>query len=439
MAKPDPDTNRNAEIAARGSQVLVGNYAPQPVAFVRGEGSWLFDAEGDRYLDLMGGIATACLGHANPILRAALEEQAARLWHVSNLYTTEPQIRLAERLTANSFAEAVYFCNSGAEANEAALKLARRHHYDRWQAARGSDSSADAPAAGHAASDGPRFEIIAFEGAFHGRTLFTVSATGTPAYWQGFEPLVPGIHHAPWGDLDAVRDLLSERTAAILVEPIQGEGGLRLPPPGFLRGLRDLADENGCLLVFDEVQVGMGRTGTLFAHEQEGVTPDVMTLAKALGGGIPIGAMCTTRALAKALVPGTHASTFGGNPLACAVACAVVDQLLEAGVLDHAKAMGERLGDGVDAIARELGPDFVLESRGRGLLRGLAMTDPPGAVIDACRDRGVLVIPAGGNVLRLAPPLTISAEEIDRGLAVLREVLHEQASRSPNDSPDVAP
>jgi predicted acetylornithine/succinylornithine family transaminase len=398
----------NAEIANRGSEVLVGNYAPQPIALVRGEGCWLYDAEGNKFLDLMGGIATAVLGHANPKLRKALDDQASKLWHVSNLYTTEPQIRLAERLTSNSFAEAIYFCNSGAEANEAALKLARRVHHDRG--ARPGEE---------------RFEIIAFDGAFHGRTLFTVSATGTPAYWKGFEPLVPGIHHVPWGDLDAVRTKLSLKTAAILVEPIQGEGGIRLPPPGFLMGLRDLADENGCLLIFDEVQVGMGRTGTLFAHEQEGVTPDVMTLAKALGGGIPIGAMCTTRELASSLIPGTHASTFGGNPLACAVAATVLDELLEGGVLDHAKAMGERLGEGLARIAREAGPERVLDSRGRGLLRGLALAKPPGAVIDACRERGVLVISAGGDVLRLAPPLVITEDEIDHGLAILREVLLE--------------
>ena len=392
----------NASIAKRGVEVLVGNYAPAPISLVRGEGSWLFDAEGNRYLDLMGGIATATLGHANPKLRDALEAQAAKLWHVSNLYTTEPQIELAERVTAHSFAEAVYFCNSGAEANEAALKLARRHARDH-----GED----------------RFEIIAFDGAFHGRTLFTVSATGTPAYWKGFEPLVPGIHHAGWGDLEAVRKLLSPSTAAILVEPIQGEGGVRTPPPGFLRGLRELADENGCLLIFDEVQVGMGRTGTLFAHEQENVVPDVMTLAKALGGGIPIGAMCTTRSISKALVPGTHASTFGGNPLACAVATAVFDELTEGGVLDHAKAMGQRLGEGLAAIADEVGPSVVLESRGRGLLRGLALAVPPGSIVDACREQGVLVISAGGDVLRLAPALTIRPEEIDEGLSVLRRVL----------------
>lgn len=397
-------TSTNAELAERGSKVLVGNYAPQPIALVRGEGCWLYDAEDNRYLDFMGGIATAALGHANPRLRAALEAQAAKLWHVSNLYTTEPQIGLAERLTANSFAEAIYFCNSGAEANEAALKLARKHHRDR-----GDD----------------RFEIIAFEGAFHGRTLFTVSATGTPAYWKGFEPLVPGIHHAPWCDEAAVRSLLSERTAAILIEPMQGEGGLRTAEPGFLSRLRELADENGCLLIFDEVQVGMGRTGTLFAYEQENVTPDVMTLAKALGGGIPIGAMCTSHELARALVPGTHASTFGGNPLACAVASVVVDELVDGGVLDHAKAMGERLGAGLEAIAAEVGKDKVREARGRGLLRGLALEGTPAAIIDRCRDRGLLVISAGENVLRLAPPLVISPEEIDRGLAILRDVLLE--------------
>jgi acetylornithine/N-succinyldiaminopimelate aminotransferase len=394
----------NADIAKRGSKVLVGNYAPQPIAIVRGEGCWLYDAEDNRYLDFMGGIATAALGHANPKLRAALEAQAAKIWHVSNLYTSEPQIGLAERLTTHSFAEAIYFCNSGAEANEAALKLARKHYRDR---------------------DEDRFEIIAFDGAFHGRTLFTLSATATPAYWKGFEPLVPGIHHATWCDLDSVRSLLNEKTAAILIEPMQGESGLRTPDPGFLGGLRQLADENGCLLIFDEVQVGMGRTGTLFAHEQENVVPDIMTLAKALGGGIPIGAMCTTRALAGALVPGTHASTFGGNPLACAAASVVIDELVDGGVLDHAKAMGDRLAAGLEEISRTAGTAKVRETRGRGLLRGLALNQAPTKIIDRCRDRGLLTISAGDNVLRLAPPLIITAEEIDHGLAILRNVLLE--------------
>ncbi len=248
----------NASIAERGESYLLQNYRPQPIALVRGQGCRVEDADGKRYLDLMGGIATAVLGHCHPALVRALDEQAHKIWHVSNLYTTAPQTELAERLVRHSFADRVYFCNSGAEANEAALKLARRWHRDR---------------------DDDRYEIIAFEGGFHGRTLFTLSATGTPAYWRGFEPLVPGIHHAPFGDLAAVEALLSERTAAILVEPVQGEAGVRPAPEGFLRGLRELTDRNGCLLIFDEVQTGMGRTGTLFAHEQHDVTPDVMSLA----------------------------------------------------------------------------------------------------------------------------------------------------------------
>jgi acetylornithine/N-succinyldiaminopimelate aminotransferase len=391
----------NATLADAAAAVLVGNYAPQPIALVRGEGCHLYDAEGRAYLDLMGGIATASLGHCHPRIVAALEEQAHKLWHVSNLYTTEPQIRLAELLTQHSFAERAFFCNSGAEANEAALKLARRHQFDR-----GED----------------RFEIIAFDGSFHGRTLFTVSATGQPAYWKGFEPVVPGIHFAPFGDLDAVKALMGPHTAAILVEPVQGEGGVRPAPAGFLAGLRELADESGALLIFDEVQCGMGRTGPLFAHQHDSVTPDVMTLAKALGNGIPIGAMCTTERHAEALVPGTHASTFGGNPLAAACATAVLNELLSGGVLDHALEVGRHLGEGLSAIA-ERHPERVVESRGRGLLRALELHEPVGDLIDACREEGVLVIQAGAKVLRFAPPLIITREQIDEGLAVVERQL----------------
>ncbi len=390
----------NARIAKDAEAVLVGNYRPQPIALVRGEGCHLFDAEGRRYLDLMGGIATAALGHCHPRVVAALEEQAKRLWHVSNLYTTEPQVRLAEQLVQHSFADRVFFCNSGAEANEAALKLARR-----YQRERGED----------------RFEIIAFDGSFHGRTLFTVSATGQPAYWKGFEPIVPGIHFAPFGDLDAVKALMNPRTAAILVEPVQGEGGVRPAPEGFLAGLRDLADESGAVLIFDEVQCGMGRTGTLFAHQHDSVTPDVMTLAKALGNGIPIGAMCATDRHAAALVPGTHASTFGGNPLATACAAAVMDELL-GGVLDHARDVGEYLGTKLAAIA-EKHPEQVVEARGRGLLRALELHKPVGGLIDACREAGVLVIQAGATVLRFAPPLIVTRGQIDEGLAVVEREL----------------
>ncbi len=253
-----------------------------------------------------------------------------------------------------------------------------------------------------------------------------MSATGTPAYWKGFEPLVPGIHHAAYGDLAATKALLGANTAAILVEPVQGEGGVRPAPEGFLRGLRELADENGCLLIFDEVQTGMGRTGTLFAHEPHGVTPDVMTLAKALGGGIPIGAMLATERVAGALVPGSHGSTFGGNPLACACACAVLDTLLEEGVLAHGRSMGERLREELAAMASRLGPERVTDTRGVGLLRGVELTQPAAPVVARCREQGVLVITAGEKVLRLAPPLVIEWSELQEGLAVIEAAISKE-------------
>jgi acetylornithine/N-succinyldiaminopimelate aminotransferase len=392
----------NESIARRGASVLVGNYRPQPVALVRGQGCRIEDADGKRYLDLMGGIATAVLGHCHPALVSALEKQAHRIWHVSNLYNTEPQIALAERLVRHSFADRVFFSNSGAEANEAALKLARRWHREH---------------------DDDRFEIVAFEGGFHGRTLFTVSVTGTPAYWKGFEPLVPGIRHAPYGDLAATEALLCERTAAIIVEPVLGEGGVRPAPEGFLRGLRELADRNGCLLIFDEIQTGMGRTGRLFAHERHGVTPDLMTLAKALGGGIPIGATCATEAVASAFVPGTHGSTFGGNPLAAACACAVLDVLIEDGVLEHGRRMGELLGEQLQKMAGRLGPERVVDARGEGLLRALELATPAASIVERCREEGVLVITAGEKVLRLAPPLVIEPTELQEGLQVIEKVI----------------
>jgi acetylornithine/N-succinyldiaminopimelate aminotransferase len=389
-------------VAERTRAALVGSYAPQPVAVARGEGSLVWDVDGRRYVDLSGGIAVTALGHCHPRVVAALEAQARRLWHVSNHFFQEPQLELAERLVRASFAERVFLSNSGGEANEAAFKLARRYHR-----ARGDD----------------RFELVAFERGFHGRTLFTVSATGTPAYWQGFEPLVPGIRHAPFGDLDAVKALLSERTAAIVVEPVQGEAGVRPAPPGFLAGLRRLADENGCLLLFDEIQTGMGRTGTLFAYQREGVVPDVMTLAKALGNGIPIGAMLTTAEIAAALVPGTHGSTFGGNPLAAACGAAVLDELLEGGVLEQGRETGEYLGGRLDALAARLGPERVLEARGAGMLRGIELPGPAAPVIARCRDEGALVIPAGSNVVRLAPALNIPRELLDQGLDALERAL----------------
>lgn len=396
----------NADLAGQAEGVLLGNYLPQPISLVRGEGCNLYDSEGRRYLDLMGGIATAVLGHCHPKVVAALQEQAGKLWHVSNFYGSEPKIRLAQQLVGHCFAERVFLCNSGAEANEAALKLARRYHHDRGD---------------------PRPEFLAFERSFHGRTLFTLSATAKPAYWEGFEPLVEGFAFAPFGDLDAARDRVSQRTAAILVEPIQGEGGVWPSPPGFLEGLRDLADRAGALLIFDEVQSGMGRTGRLFAHEHSAVTPDLMTLAKALGNGIPIGALCIAGHCKDVLAPGTHASTFGGNPLASACANAVIEEITSDGFLEHARAMGEYLAERLAGVAaRSAGR--VADVRGLGLLHALDCTAPVAPVIDRCREDGVLVISAGPNVLRFAPPLVIERAQIDEGVDVVEKALHETLS-----------
>ncbi|HEY0839506.1 MAG TPA: aspartate aminotransferase family protein [Vulgatibacter sp.] len=394
----------NEELAARAQRVLVGNYKQQPVAIVKGQGSLVWDADGKRYLDMIAGIATVGLGHCNPKVGAALEAQARKLWHASNVVYTEPQIELAERLCEHSFAERVFFCNSGAEANEAALKLARR-----WQRDRGED----------------RFEIIAFLNSFHGRSLFTVTATGQPKYWQGFEPMVPGVHHARFGDLASVEALVGPHTAAIIVEPVQGEGGVRPAPKGFLKGLRELADRHGLVLIFDEVQTGMGRTGALFAYQQYGVTPDVMTLAKALGNGMPIGAMCTKADFAKALVPGTHASTFGGNPLAAASATVVMDELTVGGALEQGRIAGEYLGARLDDMARRLGPEKVVEVRGVGLLRGVELPKEAAATIARCRELGMIVNAAGTHTVRLAPPLVVEHVQIDEAVAILEQAIRD--------------
>jgi predicted acetylornithine/succinylornithine family transaminase len=356
----------NEQLARRTDASIVGNYGRQPLALSRGEGVYVWDVEDRRYLDMASGIATTLLGHCHPRVVAALEQQAHALWHCSNLYHAAPPVELAERLCANSFAERVFFCNSGAEANEAALKLVRRYHRDR---------------------DDDRFEIVVFDRGFHGRTLFTLSATANPAYHKGFEPLVPGFREARFGDLESVRAVLGPATAAILVEPLQGEGGVRPAAPEFLRGLRELADANGSLLVFDEIQCGMGRTGRLFAYEHYGVTPDVMTLAKALGNGMPIGAMLTRAEIAASLVPGTHGSTFGGNLLAAACGVAVLDELLDGGVLERSRVVGRHLGERLAALAAGHS-DRIAEVRGLGLLRGIQVRGEAGKVVDAMRDPG---------------------------------------------------
>jgi acetylornithine/N-succinyldiaminopimelate aminotransferase len=392
--------SQNEELIQRTGAAIVGNYARQPLALVRGLGMYLWDADGRRYLDLMGGIATAVLGHCHPRVLAALEAQARSLWHCSNLYHAAPPIELAERLCAHSFAERVFFCNSGAEANEAALKLARR-----WQRDRGED----------------RHEIVVFDHGFHGRTLFTLSATANPAYQKGFEPLVPGIVQARYNDLASVEAALGPRTAAILVEPLQGEGGVRTAERAFLAGLRELADRNGCLLIFDEIQCGLGRTGQLFAYQHFGVTPDVMTLAKALGNGIPIGAMLTTARLAAPLVPGTHGSTFGGNLLATACGAVVIDELVRGGVLERSRAVAADLDAGLARLAARV--PGVAEIRGLGFLRGIRVRGDAAKVVAAARDEGVLVISAGADVVRLAPALIATSEQIGAGLEVLERAL----------------
>lgn len=392
----------NESVARRAKEALVGTYNQQPVAIVRGEGCTLFDADGRRYLDMIAGIATVNLGHCHPKLVTAVQDQATKLWHTGNLVYTEPQVTLAERLCAESFAERVFFCNSGAEANEAALKLARR-----WQRDRGED----------------RYEIIAFEGSFHGRTLFTVSATGQPKYWQGFEPMVPGIRHAPFGDLAAVEALIGPKTAAILVEPVQGEGGVRPASKEFLQGLRRLTDEHGLVLIFDEVQTGMGRTGPLFAYQHYGVEPDVMTLAKALGNGIPIGAMCTTERFAKALVPGTHASTFGGNPLATRCAQVVLEELVDGGVLEEAQVTGEYLGARLQDMKNRLGPEKVVDVRGLGMLWGTELPGKAAPVVAKLRELGVIANLASERVVRFAPPLIIEHVQVDEAVAALEQAI----------------
>jgi acetylornithine/N-succinyldiaminopimelate aminotransferase len=373
----------------------------------RGEGSWLYDKAGRRWLDFASGIAVCSLGHAHPHLVGALQEQAAKLWHVSNLFRNEPLERLADRLVANSFADTVFACNSGAEAIEGCIKIARRFH---WANGRPE-----------------RNRIVTFEGAFHGRTMATISAAGSAKLTDGFAPLLAGFDQVPFGDLEAVRHAVTERTAAILIEPIQGEGGIRPAPHEHLRGLRELCDEHGILLIFDEVQCGLGRTGKLFAHEWSGATPDIMGLAKGLGGGFPIGAVLATARAASGMTVSSHGSTFGGNPLASAVANAVLDVMLEEGFLEQVVAMGDLLRRRVEEIAARH-PGRIAEVRGRGLMIGLRTVESNADVAARLRDAGLLTVPAADNVLRLLPPLTVSAEEIGIAGDILAEACRARAA-----------
>lgn len=369
----------------------MGNYARQNLVFERGEGAWLVTADDERYLDFASGIAVNVLGHAHPRLVAALTEQAGKLWHTSNLYRVEGQERLAERLVAATFAERVFFCNSGAEACEAAIKAARRYHY--------------------VSGNPQRWRIVTFTGAFHGRTLATIAAGGNPKYLEGFGPAVEGFDQVAFGDLDATELAIGPETAAIMVEPTQGEGGVNVASTEFLRGLRALCDQHGLLLICDEVQSGMGRSGKLFAHEWAGITPDLMPIAKAIGGGFPLGALLATEAAAKGLTPGSHGSTFGGNPLAMAVGCAVLDAVLEPGFLEAVQQKALRLKQALAAV-KDSHPDLVEEVRGQGLLTGVKVKVAPAEVVKAAIAEKLLVAGAGDNVVRLLPPLNVDDEEI---------------------------
>jgi acetylornithine/N-succinyldiaminopimelate aminotransferase len=375
-------------------------YARTDLAFERGEGPYLFDAAGRRYLDFASGVAVTALGHSHPRLLAALTAQLGKVWHTSNIYRVPGQERVAAKLIANSFADTVFFCNSGAEAMEGVIKLCRKYQHD----------------TGHP----ERYRIITAEGAFHGRTLATIAAGGQAKHLHGFEPTMDGFDHVPWGNLNELRAAITPQTAAILVEPVQGEGGIRPATVDYLRGLRATADEFGLLLAMDEVQTGMGRTGKLFAHEWSGIAPDVMGIAKGLGGGFPVGAVLASEKAAVGMVPGTHGSTFGGNPLAMAAAETVIDVMLEPGFLAHVRDMGALLWTETGKLVEEF-PTVVEERRGLGLLLGLKCRPANTEVYKQLLANGLVTVVAGDNVVRLLPPLIIEKQQVDEAAAIMRK------------------
>jgi len=388
-------------IMEKADRVIFDTYKRYPVVFTRGGGCTLEDTQGRTYTDFVAGIAVCNLGHAHEGVAAAVSAQARRLVHVSNLYYTEPQTELAAWLVERSFADRVFFCNSGAEANEAAIKLARKYYKDRGET--------------------HRYRIITMEGSFHGRTMATLAATGQDKIKKGFDPLLEGFDIVPFNDLQAVRDAITPETCAVMLEPIQGEGGVQCPGEGYLKGVRELCDEQGLLLIFDEIQTGMGRTGKLFAYEHFGLHPDIMTLAKAIANGLPMGAMLATEAIAGAFGPGVHASTFGGTPLVAAAALAVAKVLEDGFVLENCRRVGAYFEEKLQALKSKY--DVIQEVRGKGLLVGMDLTIDGGEIVNACMKRGFLVNCAQGHILRFIPPLIVAEADIDRLIACLDAVL----------------
>jgi acetylornithine/N-succinyldiaminopimelate aminotransferase len=384
----------------RADQVIAKTYNRFPIVLTKGQGCYLWDTEGRKYIDFVSGIAVCNLGHAHPKISEALSKQADVLLHVSNLYYTEPQIELAYRLTQNSFADRVFFCNSGAEANEAAIKLARKYFKDKGEK--------------------ERYGIITMEKSFHGRTMATLSATGQDKIKKGFEPVLEGFDHIPFNDIDALQKSIGPSTCAVLLEPIQGEGGVRCPEPDYLKAVRRLCDETGILLIFDEIQTGMGRTGKLFAYEHFGIEPDIMTLAKALANGLPIGAMLAREDVAESLGPGAHASTFGGTPIVTAASVQVIKMLLEENIIRHGEEMGVYFKKKLSGL--KAGHESIVDVRGMGLLLGMKLNIEGDAIVNSCMEKGFLINCIQGNILRFIPPLIIEKEEIDALIARLDEI-----------------
>jgi len=389
------------EIMASVNENIMNTYKRFPVVLTKGSGANLWDINGREYLDFVAGIAVCSLGHSHPKVVAAVKEQLDKLTHVSNLYYTEPQTQLAKLLVENSFADKVFFCNSGAEANEAAIKLARKYAHENM----GPD----------------RFELITMKDSFHGRTMATITATGQEKFQFGFTPLLAGFTYVPFNDLKALETAISDKTCGVMLEPIQGEGGVNIPDGNYLSEVRSICDRHGILLILDEVQTGIGRTGKLFAYEHSGIKPDIMTLAKALGNGLPVGAMLAKDKVAKAFVPGNHASTFGGNPLAMAAAVTVIETILRENILENCRSVGEYFLSQLKKLQQKY--RIITEVRGKGLMLALKLDIEAADVVNECLQQGLLINSTGGKILRFVPPLIITTHDVDRAIEVLDRVM----------------